>query len=111
MPRRGLAGFLLTLGFLAGSFAISASWMRATVFDPARTVAVADELLDDDAVKDDLARRLTGPLAEANGSDPASMAPEIRARLEDPSVLALLATTASDIHAALIGDGVGDGVW
>lgn len=100
---------MLGISLWIGSLAWTGFIMLETVLDPARSEAVADALLDDPAVHDQLVDNIA---AGVEASLPAG-APVDRAAVEDaaetaldsPEVEALLRSAFVDTHRAFLGEG------
>ncbi|MDZ7674889.1 MAG: hypothetical protein U5K30_07470 [Acidimicrobiales bacterium] len=107
--RRALAAALLGISLLIGALAWSGFLMLQTVLDPDRSEAVANTLLDDPDVRDQLVENMADA---AEAALPAG-APVQRAQLEvaaeealaSPEVEALIRGAFVETHRAFLGEG------
>lgn len=107
--RRVIAGLILGPALLIGSFAWSGFLALRTVFDEDRSRDVAEELLENDAVRDQLASNLGSaieaaapPGIELPGDDIDRAAAVV---LNDPRVEALILESLGQTHRAFLGQG------
>ncbi len=109
MIRRSLGGAILGFALLVGSFAWSGFAALQTVFDPDRSREVAEELLDNEEVRVQLAENLAGAIG-------ALIPPEVPVEqglvdqvttglLNDPTVEATILAAFTDTHRAFLGEG------
>lgn len=102
--RRTLAAVLLSLAQLLGSFALAGWWMSNTVFDTSRSRDVADVVLQDSAVRSQVA----GAIASAAAGQLGLPEPEVRRIVDEaadtPQGAVVLADVVVDAHARLIGE-------
>ena len=107
--RRVIAGLILGPALFIGSFAWTGFVALRTVFDEDRSSDIAEELLDNDAVRDQIAENL-GRAIEAAVPDSVDLTAEqvdlaAAAVLADPAVEALILDSLSRTHRAFLGDG------
>lgn len=109
MIRRSVAGAILGVSLLIGSLAWSGFVAVNTVFDPDRSREVAAELLDNDAVREQLADNLSLALRnmiplEVQVSDQAidGVSTDL---LDDPAVEAAILNAFAATHGAFLGEG------
>ena len=107
--RRSLAAVLLGVSLWMGSLAWSAFVMTRTVLDPGRSEAVADALLEDQAVRDRMASNIASGIEAAlpPGAtvDRAELDTGAEAALASPVVEALVRDALVQTHRAFVGDG------
>lgn len=107
--RRGLAAAILGFSLWIGSMAWSAYIATHTVLDPDRSEKVADALLDNESVRDQISRNIATAVAATvpNGvgvsSDDVAAASD--AALDSPAVEAMVYDALVDSHQALLGEG------
>jgi len=109
MFRRVIAGMILGPGLLIGSFAWSGFLALRTVFDEDRSREVAEELLDNDEVRSQLAENL-GVAIEAAVPDGVPISTEqvdaaALAVLDDPRITNLIIEAFTSAHKAFLGEG------
>ncbi len=109
MIRRSIAGVVLGVSLLLASLAWSGYLALRTVLDPDRSREVAEELLDNDEVRTQLAQNLATALTagvpdEVPIPDGVVEAAAVRV-LEDPAFEELVLTAFADSHAAFLGEG------
>ena len=108
MFRRFLAGIFLGPALFLGSLAWSGFIALETVFDENRSADVAQELLDNDAVRDQLASNvasaLSAALPDAVGVDEAQIDAAALAILDDPRVADLLVGALGRTHGSFLGE-------
>ena len=68
--RRAIASILIVVGLVIGAFTLSGWWVRRTAFVTSRTERLADDILADPVLRDDLARRIAEEVAPQLGTDP-----------------------------------------
>lgn len=109
MIRRSVAGAILGLSLLIGSFAWSGFLALRTVFDPDRSREIAAELLDNDEVRDQLSTNMSFAVRAVVPPqvpvDPALIDQVTQQLLESPAVEAAILNAFADSHAAFLGDG------
>ena len=107
MFRRVIAGLILGPALLIGSFAWAGFLALRTVFDENRSRDVAEELLDNDAVSEQLATNLGSAIESAAPDGVELSAADVdRAAalvLDDPRVEALILDSLSQTHRAFLG--------
>ncbi|WP_436793393.1 hypothetical protein [Actinospongicola halichondriae] len=107
--RRALAAVLLAVSLWIGSLAWTGFIMTRTVLDPGRSEAVADALLDDPDVHDQLVANIAGGLESAIPAgfavDRATLDAAAETALDSPEVEALFRTAFVDTHQAFLGEG------
>ena len=109
MIRRSVAGLILGPALLVGTVAWSGFLALRTVFDPDRSSEVAEELLENDEVQDQLTENLVRTVetvvpAEVGLTD--EQVEQIAADvLEDPAVEELILNALSSAHGAFLGEG------
>ena len=109
MFRRVIAGMILGPGLLIGSFAWSGFLALRTVFDEDRSREVAEELLDNDEVRKQLAENF-GTAIEATVPDGVPISAEqvdaaALAVLDDPRITNLIIEAFTSTHKAFLGEG------
>ncbi len=109
MIRRSVAGAILGLSLLIGSFAWSGFVALRTVFDPDRSREVAVELLDNDEVRaqvaENLAFAIRGIVPNQVPVEPALIDQVTLQLMESPAVEATLLDAFANTHAAFLGQG------
>ncbi len=109
MFRRVIAGVILGPGLLIGSFAWSGFLALRTVFDEDRSREVAEELLDNDEVRSQLAENLGVAIEAAVPDDVPISAEQVDAAalavLDDPRVTNLILDAFGSTHKAFLGQG------
>jgi hypothetical protein len=109
MIRRGFAGAILGLALLLGSLAWSGFLALRTVFEPDRSREIAQELLENDQVIDQLASNLGDALQAAVPAEVPLPEGAIEAAaataLSDPAVQQLVLLAFVNSHRAFLGDG------
>ncbi|MFQ5558018.1 MAG: hypothetical protein ACE5GB_10995, partial [Acidimicrobiales bacterium] len=109
MIRRGLAAVILGPSLLIGSLAWSGFLALRTVFDEDRSRDVAEELLDNEEVRTQLADNLGTAIAAAIPAEVAIEDDQIDAAadqvLGDPVVEELIVEAFARTHAAFLGEG------
>ena len=107
--RRALAAALLGISLWIGSLAWSAYLMTRTVLDPDRSEAVADALLEDEAVRAQLEANIAGSVAAAVPDGSPVGEDDIRAgtstALSSPAVEAVFRDALVRTHQAFLGTG------
>lgn len=109
MIRRSIGGAILGFALFVGSFAWSGFVALQTVFDPDRSREVAEELLDNDEVRAQLAENLSGAIAsliprEVPVED--GLVEQVTVQLlNDPTVEETILAAFTDTHAAFLGEG------
>ena len=109
MIRRSLAALILGPSLLIASLAWSGFVALRTVFDPDRSREVAEELFDNDEVRDQLTTNL-GVAIEAAVPDEVPLTGDqvdaiAATALEDPAVEALILSALDSTHGAFLGEG------
>jgi hypothetical protein len=102
--RRSLAAILLSLAQLLGSGALAGWWMSETVFDTSRSREVADVVLADDAVRDQVSAVIADAAAAQLGQDPATVRAIVDQAARTPQGSIVLAEVVVDAHAKVIGE-------
>lgn len=109
MIRRSVAGAILGISLLMGSFAWSGFVALRTVFDADRSRDVAQELLDNDQVRAQLAENIAFAVRSIIPSQfpvEDALIDQVTAELlENPVVEETILTAFADTHAAFLGDG------
>ena len=107
--RRSLAAALLGISLWIGSMAWSGLLMTRTVLDPGRSEAVADALLEDEAVRAQLEANIAGGVRAAlpDGApvDPATIDVGAESALASPAVESLVRGALVRTHQAFLGEG------
>ena len=109
MIRRSIGGAILGFALFVGSFAWSGFVALQTVFDPDRSREVAEELLDNDEVRAQLAENLAGAIGslvprEVPVED--GLVEQVTVQLlNDPTVEETILAAFTDTHAAFLGEG------
>ena len=95
---------LLVVGLVIGAFTLSGVvGPPRTAFDTSRTERLAEDILADPVLRDDLARRIAEEVAPQLGTDPVIVRRVADDTLARPAVAGLFAPIIGDIHARLIG--------
>ncbi len=109
MFRRVIAGLFLGPALLIGSFAWSGFIALRTVFDSSRSATIAQELLDNEEVRSQLADNIGTALTAALPDGVSISRPEVAAVaqriLADPRVENLVIQAFSATHRAFLGEG------
>jgi hypothetical protein len=109
MIRRSVAGLILGLSLLAGSFAWSGYIALQTVLEPDRSREVAEELLDNETVRGQLIDSIADALFLAIPAevpvDDATVRQVSETVLNSPELEALLLNAFADSHSAFLGEG------
>ena len=109
MIRRGFAGAILGLALLLGSLAWSGFLALRTVFEPDRSREIAQELLENDQVIDQLASNLGDALQAAVPAEvplpEGAIESAAATALSDPAVQQLVLLAFVNSHRAFLGDG------
>lgn len=109
MIRRSVAGLILGVSLLVGSFAWAGFVSLRTVLDPDRSAEVAEELLDNEEVRlqliDNIAGAITVAIPAEIPVEDAAVQQAAQAALANPELEALLLTAFADTHAAFLGEG------
>lgn len=107
--RRAFAAVVLAVSLWIGSLAWTGFIMTRTVLDPGRSEAVANTLLDDPDVHDQLVANIAGGLQAAIPDgfdvDRATLDAAAETALDSPEVEALFRTAFVDTHQAFLGEG------
>lgn len=110
--RRTLAGLLFGLAYACAGLTIAGFLLQRTAFDPARSAAAADVVLQDEAIKNELVTLISDAVATQLGplspNDPNLTQSAVHARVEQVASTQqgaeLLAEIIHDSHARLIGE-------
>lgn len=112
MLRRFVAGALLGVSLLVGSFAWSGFVALRTVFEPDRSREIAEELLDNDEVRSQVASNMADAIsgsvlqnAPVDLVDAATVEAVANEVLNDPAVEELIVSSFAQTHAAFLGEG------
>jgi|GEM_PF-1259049 len=105
--RRVIAGLILGPALLIGSFAWWGFLAQRTVLDETRTQTIAEELLDNEAVVDEIGKNI-GRAIEGGMPDPIELTEEqvqaaVNVILADPVVRSLLIESLGTTHRAFLG--------
>ncbi|HEU5084535.1 MAG TPA: hypothetical protein VFU14_14420 [Acidimicrobiales bacterium] len=106
--RRALAAAILGISLWLGSLAWTGFILTRTVLDPDRSRQVAEDLYEDEAVRDQLVENIADGVEAAlpPGTVPrATVEAGARQTLESPAVEALFVDAFVQTHAALLGEG------
>ncbi|MEO0492092.1 MAG: hypothetical protein AAF081_01600 [Actinomycetota bacterium] len=107
MFRRVIAGLILGPALLIGSFAWSGYLALGTVFDEDRSATVAQELLDNEAVKAQVAANIATAITAALPDEVPITAEQIDsaslAVLNDPRVTGLVINSLGETHRSFLG--------
>ncbi|MGY6501549.1 MAG: hypothetical protein ACXIVQ_11770 [Acidimicrobiales bacterium] len=107
MGRRLVGGVLVGIGLIAASFAWTGFSLTRTIFDPNRSVAVADALLDDREVRDQLRSSLATSLSAAIPAElevnRADLIAAAERALDDPRVEDAIANGLVRAHQRFLG--------
>jgi hypothetical protein len=105
--RRAIAGLFLGPALLLGSFAWWGFLAQRTVFDETRTATIAEELLDNEAVVDQISanigRSLEAAMPESVPLTDEQVDAGARIILEDPAVRASIISALGTTHRAFLG--------
>ena len=101
--RRSLVGLLFALASLFGGFAISGFWLQYTAFSPSHSQSAARAVLQDSAIRAEIARVIATATGAQLGVDPAIVDAQVRATVSNPAGAALMAKVVARAHAVLIG--------
>ncbi len=102
--RRSLAGLLFGLASIVASIALSSFWLQYTAFSPDHTKSAAKAVLEDTAIKNQVAKLIADNTAAQLGQqDPAPLQKLIFANLQRSQGAELLADVVAAAHAKLIG--------
>jgi hypothetical protein len=101
--RRLVASILIIAGLVIGAVTLTGWWVQRTAFVTSRTERLADDILADPILRDDLARRIAAEVAPQLSADPVVVRRIADSTLARPQVAALFAGVLGDIHARLIG--------
>ena len=101
--RRTVASVLIIIGLVIGAVTLTGWWVRRTAFVTSRTERLADDILADPILRDDLARRIAEEVAPQLGADPITVRRVADTTLARPEVATMFAGVVGDIHARLIG--------
>ena len=109
MIRRSVAGVILGVSLLVGSFAWAGFVSLRTVLDPDRSADVAEELLDNEEVRlqliDNIAGAITVAIPAEIPVEDAAVQQAAQAALANPELEALWLTAFAATHAAFLGEG------
>ena len=107
--RRVIAGLILGPALLIGSFAWSGFLALRTVFDDDRSRQIAEDLLDNEQVRDQLAenlgRAIENALPAAVEVPPGQIDQVASAVLADPRIEELIIASLGATHRAFLGEG------
>lgn len=101
--RRTVAAVLIIVGLVIGAVTLTGWWVRRTAFVTSRTERLADDILADPILRDDLARRIADQVAPQLGADVITVRRVADTTLARPQVAALFGPVVGDIHARLVG--------
>ncbi|MGI9622283.1 MAG: hypothetical protein ACR2PK_05545 [Acidimicrobiales bacterium] len=109
MIRKSVAGAILGISLLVGSFAWSGFVALRTIFDPDKSGEVAEELLDNEEVTEQVAINVAAAInslipPEVPVSDEVVIALTQQV-LQDPAVEAIIFDAFVDTHRAFLGEG------
>lgn len=109
MIRKSVAGVILGISLLVGSLAWAGFVALRTVFDPDQSATVAEELLDNDEVSEQLAINVANAISSLIPPEVPitnEVIAELTVRvLEDPAVEAVILDAFVDTHRAFLGEG------
>ncbi len=109
MFRRALSAAILGPSLVLASLAWSGFLALRTVFEPDRSREIAEELFDNDAVRDQLADNLANAIGAAIPAGGPAISDEVgvaaRSVLDDPNFQRLVIAAFSDTHRAFLGEG------
>lgn len=112
MLRRFVAGALLGVSLFVGSLAWSGFLVLRTVLEPDRSSEIAEELLENEQVRSQLASNFVDVIfgamlqnASVQQLDKAALESVANDLLQDPEVKALIISSLADTHAAFLGEG------
>ena len=101
--RRTVAGLIFGLAYVCASLAISGWLLHRSAFDPGRTGALAEVVLQDNRIKTQITNTIADAAASQRGLDQATTRQTVSAVASTPQGAALLAKVLHDAHARLIG--------
>jgi hypothetical protein len=102
--RRSLAGLLFAIASLFGGLAISGFWLQYTAFSPSHSESAAKVVLQDNAIKAELARVIATATGAQLGVDPALVDAKVKETASNPAGAALMAKIVAQAHAVMIGE-------
>jgi hypothetical protein len=101
--RRGLAGLLFGIAYTCASLALSGWLLQRVAFSPNHTADAAEVVLNDAAIKDQLAHVIADATAAQLQSDPATVQALVEQVADHPEGAKILAKVIHDAQAKLIG--------
>lgn len=102
--RRSLAGLLFGLASIVGSLAVSGFWLQYTAFSPGHTRSTAAAVLQDRAIKNELAKVIAEATAAQMPELPPLAIQQVVVQVASTTQgAALMADIVADAHAHLIG--------
>jgi hypothetical protein len=101
--RRSLAGLLFGLASIVASLAVSGFWLNYTAFSPGHTRSTAHAVLQDKAIKTQIATLIANSTATQLGQNPADVKQLVLSNINRAAGAELLAGVVSDAQAKLIG--------
>ncbi|MCP5025064.1 MAG: hypothetical protein GY929_02160 [Actinomycetia bacterium] len=108
MARRGVAGLLLGLSLLVASFAWAGFVGLKTVLDPGRSERLAEQLYDNDQVRDAMTRNMASAMGsvipDAVPIESELLTAAALAALDHPEVEALVSEGLVDAHRQVLGE-------
>jgi hypothetical protein len=102
--RRAFASIVLGVGLLCGSLTLAIWWVRQTVMEPSRTREVADVLIAETDIRNEVASQIGDQLGAQLGVDPATVTGLANEALQRTDIIPLFATLLSEAHSRLIGE-------
>jgi len=101
--RRSLAGLLFGLASIVGSFALSGFWLQFTAFSPGHTRGAAKAVLEDPAIKNEVAKLIADNTATQLGLPADQVHKVVSDNLQRTAGAKLLEDVVAAAHAKLIG--------
>jgi hypothetical protein len=102
--RRSAAGIFLVVGGICFALAAGLWWMQRVAFTPTASVDSAVAILDDDAIRSEVATVIATSTAGALSRSPTDLKEYIEGIIQIRGGAALLAPTLRDAHQRVIGD-------
>ena len=102
--RRTLAGLIFGLAYVCASLAISGWLLQRSAFDPDRTSALAEVVLKDNRIKNQITDTIADAVSAQRGLDQATVRQTISAVASTEPGAVLLGQVLHDAHARLIGE-------
>lgn len=101
--RRVVGTIFVIVGLVVGAFTLTGWWVQRTAFETSRTEQLADTILEDPVLRNDLAQRISNDVAAQLATDPVTVRRIVDTTLSRPEVATVFAPVLGQIHARLIG--------